>query len=75
MKKSEMRSVALGAARSKARIMGLDPMTMTPDDALAVLDDVYRVTPDLIASLWYESASDTQIDLFHKEWKQWQRSQ
>jgi hypothetical protein len=68
MTKQEQRRIAQGAVRSTARRQGIDPATLTAAQALAMLDDLYRVIPALVASMWYSTASDTQIKLFAKEW-------
>ena len=69
MKLATMRRVAQGAARSQMRRQGIDPKQASAEDALRVLDDIYRVDPELIAALWYGQASDNQIRLFEREWK------
>jgi len=71
MKKEKARRIAAGAARSQLRRWGIDPKTVDAASALRVLDDIYRVDPELIASLWYGEASDNQIRLFKKEWIKW----
>jgi hypothetical protein len=73
MTQAEMRDIALGAIRSQARQMNIEPETMDADEALTVLDDIYRVDPDIIASVWYGEASDNQIKMFKREWRQWQQ--
>ena len=69
MNQAEMRQIALRAARSRMRMMGIEPESSDSDDALAVLDDSYRVAPDTIAAIWYGNASDNQIKMFKREWK------
>jgi hypothetical protein len=65
----EKRSIALGAARSQLRHVGMIPDRSVPfDDVLKVLDDLHRVEPDLIASQWYINASDRQITLLRRDW-------
>lgn len=73
---AEVRSLAMGAARSKARAIGMKPEECSADDMLAILDDIAREhgTKNW-ASKWYLEASETQIKLFRKEWKQWIREQ
>lgn len=71
MIKAEMRRVAIGAARSEMRRMGVDPSTQSQQDALLVLDDLARLHPELIASYWYQNASDAQRRLFDREWRRW----
>lgn len=75
MKLAEMRSIAMGATRSKARAMGIDPTTQSADDMLTILDDVARVIPDAIACQWYSKASEHQIRLFRREWTAWVKRQ
>ena len=70
MRKQEMRKIALGAVRSQARRQGQNPASMSAADALAVLDDMYRMDPALIASMWYGEASENQLKLFEQEWRQ-----
>ncbi len=66
MNKTELRNIALGAARAQMRRMGIDPIGGAGDDALAVLDDLARTEPTLLASQWYISASDAEIRRFKK---------
>lgn len=69
--KKQARRIAIGAARSEIRRMGLQPQFYTPKQALEVLDDLLRKEPDLVASQWYATATDHQIDRFWKEWASW----
>lgn len=69
MMKAEQRQIAQGAARSQLRRLQIDVQSASADDALTVLDDLYRSEPDLIASIWYAQASEHQIKLFCQEWK------
>ena len=68
MKKNEQRRVALGAVRSQMRRVGINPKTASSDSAYAVMDDLARSEPNLIASIWYLDASDNQVKLFIREW-------
>ena len=68
MSLAEQRDIALGAARSQIRQMGKDPQVCEAQVALRVLADMLRTDPDLIASQWYDRASDYQIALFCREW-------
>ncbi len=71
MTKAEQRRIALGAARVQLRRMGVSIDLFVPfQDVLAVLDDLNRAEPDLIASQWYAQATDHQIQLLRREWKQ-----
>jgi len=71
MTKAEQRRIALGAARVQLRHIGVNLDPFVPfKDVLAVLDDLHRAEPDLIASQWYAQASDHQIQLLRREWKQ-----
>lgn len=70
MNKSEMRHIAGGAVRSEARRTGRNPDELTTKEALQILDDLYRMEPALIAAMWYGEASDNQIKLFEREWRQ-----
>ncbi len=69
MRQAEQRSIALGAVRSQLRRLHIDLATVSAEEALAVLDDLHRAEPDLLACIWYEQASDHQIRLFRREWK------
>ena len=71
MRKPNMRRIAAGAIRSEARKQGIDPTTLDAEAALRMLDDLYRIDPVLIASVWYGSASDNQIKQFKREWRKW----
>lgn len=71
MNKKEMRETAIGAARSQARRNGCRPENLSAKEALGVLDDIYRVDPQVVASIWYGNASDNQIKLFCREWNAW----
>ncbi len=73
MTQAEYRKIALGAIRSQARSQHIDPETMSAEDALAILDDLYRMTPNLVASLWYGQASDSQVKIFKREWDAWKK--
>jgi len=70
MNMQEKRSIALGAARSQLRHMGISiDRSVTFHDALCVLDDLNKAEPDLIASQWYANASECQITLLRRDWK------
>jgi len=69
--KAEQRRIALGAAKVQLRRLGVNIDLFVPFiDVLRVLDDLNRAEPDLIASQWYAQASDHQIQLLRREWKQ-----
>jgi hypothetical protein len=70
MNMREKRSLALGAVRSQLRRMGLslEDGTVPFEQVLAVLDDLSRAEPDLVASQWYRQASDHQISTLRREW-------
>ena len=71
MTKAEQRRVALGAVRAQLRRIGVSVDAFTPfRDVLAVLDDLHRAESELVASQWYASATDHQITLLRREWKQ-----
>ncbi len=71
MTKAEQRRIALGAVRSQLRHMGCSIDPFVPfKEVLAVLDDLHRAEPDLIASQWYAQATNHQIQLLRREWKQ-----
>lgn len=69
----ELRSVALGAARSQLRKIGECPENTEPDEALKVLSDIALTEPDLLCSIFYDKASDTQIRKFKREWSEMQQ--
>src|SRR5258708_40158254 len=74
MTQTEQRHIALGTARSELRRLGvpLDPYTVSFKEVLAVLDDLCRAKPDLVASQWYRQASEHEIRLLRREWlRQW----
>jgi len=68
MTKAEQRRIALGAARVQLCRMGvsLDPF-VSFKCVLEVLDDLHRAEPDLIASQWYTTASEHQVQLLRRE--------
>ncbi len=70
MTKAEQRRIALGAVRVQLRRMGYSINPFVPFKCvLEVLDDLHRAEPDLIASQWYATATDHQIQLLRREWK------
>ena len=73
MNQQQKRRIAIGATRSEIRRLGEQPHFYTPERALQVLDDLLRSEPDLIASQWYDNASEAQRQLFRKEWAKWSR--
>ncbi len=75
MNKAQQREMAIRATRSQARKQGIEPVDMTSEDALAILDDIARSEPSLVVSHWYSEATDNQIALFKREWKAWVGSQ
>jgi len=66
MNAQEKRQIAAGAARSEMRRKNI---ALTLDNAKAVLDDLARTEPELIASQWWLDASDNQYRLFCQEWQ------
>ncbi len=71
MKKAEQRSIALRAVRSQLRHMGIPVDAFLPfSDVLKVLDDLSRSESDLVASQWYNKATERQIGLLRKEWRE-----
>ena len=69
MNLQQQRQTAQRAARSEARRLGYDMAALDSQAALAILDDMARTEPDLVASQWHTAASDNQISLFMREWK------
>jgi hypothetical protein len=67
----ERRGIAVGAARAQYRQWGIDPNTRTADNALDLLDDLARRSPDLIAAQWYVYAAEKQrqLKLFVRDWE------
>lgn len=71
MTKAEQRRIALGAARVQLRRVGISSDPFVPfRDVLKVLDGLNRAEPELVASQWYAQASDHQLQLLRREWKQ-----
>lgn len=75
MPQAEMRRVAMQAARSQLRRIGIKPVNATANDALDALDDLMRSEPDLIASQWYEKAGPGDVFLFRSDWLTWKRQE
>ena len=57
---AEQRRIALGATKAQLRKLGIDPKLATVETAEQTLDELARVSPDLIASKWFISASNYQ---------------
>ena len=68
MNEQRRRETAIRAARAQLRSNG-QPMTL--ENAERVLDDMARTQPQLVAAQWWQTASDNQIKLFRREWRQW----
>jgi hypothetical protein len=66
MNKKQQRQIAIRAARSQLRKNCAD---LTVANAAAVLDDMARSQPQLIASIWYNCADGRQWSLFDREWR------
>lgn len=66
---TEQRKIALGAARSQLRNQGILPRTASFDQAWNALDVLYKLDNTTVAAQWYINASEPQIRLFRKEWK------
>ena len=73
MTQAKQREIALQAARSQLRRIGIAPETMQASDAHKVLDDLARQDATLVASQWYSSASQSQMVLFYREWNKWRQ--
>lgn len=71
MKLAEKRQIAIGAAKSKLR---QNNWTITFENCLEVLNELYYVNPNLIASQWYVNASDNQFNLMEREVNAWIKS-
>ena len=72
---TEQRSLARGLAKSHLRRRGVsfDAFEGRPvpvEDALRVLDELRESKPDLFALQWYANASERQLALFRREWKE-----
>jgi hypothetical protein len=67
MNQQEQRRIAQGTVRSEARRQGIATADLTAAQALAMLDDLYRTEPMLVASIWYGQASEAQMKLFARE--------
>lgn len=68
MSRRQMRETALGAVRSKARHSGWKVTGMSANDAVRMLDEMATTNPELVASIWYMSASDREVKTFEREW-------
>ncbi|MBA2682063.1 MAG: hypothetical protein H0U76_27180 [Ktedonobacteraceae bacterium] len=73
MTRKQQRDVALGAARSLLRQLGINPGEASAEDAHVVLDDYARCAPEMVASQWYMAATDNDLDAFYRDWRRWQR--
>ena len=62
---------AVEAVCSQLRLEGVDPETLSPDDARMVLDELSRLEPDTQVSRWYRAANDRQLSRFYEEWQGW----
>ncbi len=72
---AEVRGFALGAVRSYCREHNI-PLVMSDTDAVKVLDDMVRqdsAPQKCYWALWYRGASETQIALFKREWRKYQK--
>ena len=59
------------AVRSQLRRLGCEPHPALPfDEVLKILDELSRAEPELVASHWYQQASDHQISQLRREWSQ-----
>lgn len=67
----DIRQIALGAARSVMRKQSINPDTASFDDVLETLDELMQAEPNLIASIWYKSAKERQINLLRRDWNEW----
>jgi hypothetical protein len=72
MNAQKRRETAIRAARAQLRSNG-QPITL--DNAERTLDDMARTRPQLVAAQWWQTASDNQVKLFRREWRQWTLSQ
>ena len=71
MRKEQQRAIALQVVRELLPIMGIQPEMVDACEAFKALDELYSTQPQSVAYLWWESASDRQIDLFVDEWEEW----
>lgn len=69
----ELRQIALGATRSQIRKLGERPEDVEPQEALKVLSDIALGEPQLLCSVFYNTASDAQIRIFKREWSAMQQ--
>ncbi len=73
---TEMRQIALGAARSYLREHGIVPEVATEDDAERALDEICRTEDSLTCYVWWvQCESKNQTRLFRAEWRKWQHEQ
>lgn len=78
MTKTEQRAAAIGAVRAEARRLGREPLKLSVDAAMAMLDDLARREPELVASNWWVANAETnarQVHLFCKEWSAWKEAE
>lgn len=68
---AKQREIARGAIRSIARQRGWTLESLTFDEVTAMLDDLARTEPELVASQWYSNASKSQWKMFRGEWRSW----
>ena len=73
MTQTEQRSNALGVVRSVLRQQGINPLSVSADDAHLIIDDFARQHPDRLAAYWYRSASEREMMVFYREWRRWQK--
>ncbi len=66
----DLNRIARGAARAQMRKQGIDPSKASPKQALAVLDDMLRSNPMLLASIWYQATEYNRREhsKFGREW-------
>lgn len=67
----EARAVAIRATRSYMRRMGIEPSMRNGREALAALQDLNHIDPELVAAIFSVEASNDQLDLFIKDWDRW----
>ncbi|GCE28145.1 hypothetical protein KDA_36290 [Dictyobacter alpinus] len=63
--------MALQAAKELLRMMGIESETVDADAAFGALDELAYSQPQSTAYLWWQSASEREIDWFIDAWADW----
>ena len=74
MNKTEQRQIAIQSARSYLRHIGINPINVTANEALGALEDIQYSSPNTIAADFIASISESQINLFCRDWNTWKKA-